>query len=584
MSGPLREKFKELIRSSLSSQATFDTPTYSLASVISLNDDGTVLAADSRGNQFTAFPKYPVVIGQNVILVNDGQGNISAVPVGASVQPTEVIHPPFFSGKIQTLFTGQIGPGAFGNNSLFDNQLDILVQQAGSNKVIAIRARDILKSADYAEALLASQAGTCFVPMAVSTDHRTMAIIYPAYVSHDGYGTPFYVIFLDISGLTAGNVLSAPLGIYAPSAIKIISYNSGPYSPGPYLFPLNPATGQSLATVFVSNFSLASPSLAYLFYFHSIGSELLVTIANLASGQGSDVLGQAGIDSFTIPAYPNGNFVGDLVFGPFQNPLDLRFLLNYAWYLPNYPFLSGTDNANQIFLSIVNAAFDGNSLGILLQLDTSQPYHHTVGQFPGYIGSFTPVYSPSPLVSHTSDSTNGAILQNNLVQTQNSNSENFWIGLYKLDNHTGTPAILNTALLYRGMVSKPPGLDYITLPLDSSIQSGPPSGGIAPNTQRTILPTQMAVINTKFYAIDYSDCDVSGGTYWLPKLYQLSEFQGPLGTTLTLPSIPSKPAPILRNISPGFVDQDAIRLFSKSIDGTGLYQYLNIFKMEMAKP
>lgn len=103
----LRDKLKSIIRGALTDQQSGVTdagqPAYALGTCTAVNDDGTVLVQDKNGNVSTAFPKYPTVQGQVVMIVNDGKGTISAVPIGQNTKIPDVIHPPYFTGGGQAI-------------------------------------------------------------------------------------------------------------------------------------------------------------------------------------------------------------------------------------------------------------------------------------------------------------------------------------------------------------------------------------------------------------------------------------------------------------------------------------------------
>jgi hypothetical protein len=83
---------------------------YRLAVCSAVNDDGTVLTTVD-GNEVTAFPLYPIVLGQNIMLIfGDIAGKVSAVPLRPAVPAPDLIHPPYFTGgKSRTATIHQLG-------------------------------------------------------------------------------------------------------------------------------------------------------------------------------------------------------------------------------------------------------------------------------------------------------------------------------------------------------------------------------------------------------------------------------------------------------------------------------------------
>ncbi|SRR6266576_610852 len=91
----LRDQLKQVIKRELLSRGIGSK--YRISNVVTLNSDGTCLTfLDGVG--ITATPLYPVVSGQEVMLIFGDAGKVSAVPTRPNTPQVDVIHPPFFSG------------------------------------------------------------------------------------------------------------------------------------------------------------------------------------------------------------------------------------------------------------------------------------------------------------------------------------------------------------------------------------------------------------------------------------------------------------------------------------------------------
>ena len=105
-----KDKLKDLIKQQItSSTGTTNSSKYRLGTVSLLNDNNLALeevASNKNGTcmvsvdgiSINAFPLYPVVVGQEVVLIFGDAGKISAVPTRPSTPQIDIIPPPFFSG------------------------------------------------------------------------------------------------------------------------------------------------------------------------------------------------------------------------------------------------------------------------------------------------------------------------------------------------------------------------------------------------------------------------------------------------------------------------------------------------------
>jgi len=564
MASPFKERLKAIIRNYIQTElSTQAPPSYSMGSCTQVNDDGTINVQDQNGNVWTATPKYPVVLGQNVVLANAGGGVLSAIPLGPRTPPEQIIHPPYFTGGGKHMFFGLVGtaPGSY-----VDSQLDIFLQISGSNRIIAIRARDILTPEDYASALIAGRAGNNTVIYAVSPDHKSLLLIYPMNVS--SVNTPSAAVLLNIQGIGPGEELDSTLGVYALNTVNAVQYQTG--------IDFTLGAGGNVVSLDVFGASCNNSGLGYFLILLPSG---MMGIASLAPG------------ATALSVISEINFFGNVasfcgpICGSFLNPAEGNLLIAY-----NTATITNSPNGtHQEFLLVIDSENVSSPIGGVVPivdpvetLDTSGAYNVPFWYQANF--SFPPCYLPS----NTSGALSGGELTqfNNLwASVQGSNSSLFWAGLWKYDGSNGVSFVIrNTALLIRLMATDSP---YMITPVDGSFQAFSPAITVYNNSyliypsSQYINPVQMSVSGGTVYTVDYSLNQITPGSppvinYCYPKVYAL---KGDIGSTLTKPS---DATPYLTNVSPGFVDPDAIRLFATSVDGTGMYSYLSSAqKMDM---
>lgn len=92
-----KERLEALIKLKLTASATANY--YRTSRVASINSDGSITSIVD-GAQVTATPLYPIVKGQEVVLMFDQQGKISAVPTRPNVNPLVHDHGQYLDGGI----------------------------------------------------------------------------------------------------------------------------------------------------------------------------------------------------------------------------------------------------------------------------------------------------------------------------------------------------------------------------------------------------------------------------------------------------------------------------------------------------
>ena len=561
-------KLKDTIKEAIRKNVREIFPKYinpnMMGTVISDNGDGTFEVQSNDGNHLHCEAIYPVAIGQFVMIIRNAKGYDKIIPYVPKAETVKIIHPPLFAGKeLATLFSGIAGTAL--PSATFDASLDVLLQSAGNNNILALRARDILTNADYLNAQAAlAVASPSTVVYGISKDRSEIVLVYAAIRASGPVSDypPTVVVFLSLKDAFTGTgpVLDAPLGIYGPNKITIHGYN--------YIDNFPPTQTTPVTNAFIYGLHWSASKLAYFTFYSEVSGGSMQTIATFAAS--ADVPNQplVGVSNLsTVGIDPN--LVGVVSWGPTLALADLSFFFTYNQFFPT-PF------QNTQLSTIANGNYPSGQVPI--QVVDSVTYNHQPGIPPGDY-YFPPVYLPLNVTAAWNNSGGNMSSQAfGIWATRRENNEAAWCGIWKIDNRT-----FPTQTLYTALLSQVPGKSaYLISQIDSSIQiTQPASGTGAPITSKANLnPGEMAVRAGIAYTVDYSDNNGSATPFFcLPKVYPLT---GKLGNPLTL--VPGT-EPALKGISPGFVDPDAIRLFSTSIDGTGLFSYLNLsFRMmDMSK-
>jgi len=123
-----RDEIKRVVREQFLSSAAPSQYRISTANLI--NPDGTVNVLVD-GKSYIATPLYPIVQGQEVVVIFGDRGAVSAVPTRPNTPDVEIIHPPFFSGGFIRFATG------------------LNLQQAGDNTTYVIDVSDLLPGGSW---------------------------------------------------------------------------------------------------------------------------------------------------------------------------------------------------------------------------------------------------------------------------------------------------------------------------------------------------------------------------------------------------------------------------------------------------
>jgi hypothetical protein len=119
----IKDQVKQIIREVVSSRGT--NSQYRLGTVQAVNGDGTC-AVMIDGNAVSATPLYPLVLGQQAIVVFAPDGSASAIPTSPNTAQVEFTPPPFFTGGVLKFAAGP------------------QIQQAFSSKIYQILASDLV--------------------------------------------------------------------------------------------------------------------------------------------------------------------------------------------------------------------------------------------------------------------------------------------------------------------------------------------------------------------------------------------------------------------------------------------------------
>jgi len=447
----IKAAFKRVIRDQLA-QIQGTSPTNLVGTVATVNADGSVMVSASDGTQYKATPMFPLVPGQQCILVFAGQGVASAIPTSTNPAAVQVIHPPFFTGAAGMRFAstnfGSLPGGVpyTANDCLVEDNLSakVFLVHTGISSAWAVIAAAFSPAGRY----LAFMARTAFGGVNVSNVVITLIDLGSA---------PF-----------DGPVLSAPDNLYLLERAVVlytVTQNFAPLQTG-----LSSSNGYGSIQVTDTGVLYWLPSL-----YSSSGAgvywwELYKRDPN-QSGGNPQFLG-----SNSLPLNTSGMFLGPIFDG--DQGLLVQLTVNLGVF-PEYGLWSiGGIDDSIVIQDPTQVAFGGGasiSSGPFQSTDyLSSTYN--VGTFPSQVLKyfFQKRGAASSTIAISTSSFPTTIGDLVILSTASGLLEFMGGGIWKVNKLTGTPASLSTSSKFYAVAPNQPDDTIVLL----SYLTGGPTGFI----------------------------------------------------------------------------------------------------------